>query len=542
MKPEPGSLRKARHIARNGLFLPVALALVLTSSVSHALGQGRETATPDSEPAQAIPCFPDPGHLFSGRDEPGQAAPGCDEQGQTIPALAEPGQTVPGRDEPGQTAPAWEDAVTVSTGEERGQTPPVSPGPAKPQTTAGTVQAQPLKIFLDCVDFGCDMDYLRTEIKFVDYMRDRSDAQVHVFITTESTGGGGREYTTRFIGLGSFTGNDAVLRHTTQQIASRDDVRRLLASTLRMGLMRYVAETTLRDAIRISYQPSTEQLQAAATATRDPWDFWVLRTRVGGFFSGERRNRSSNVNGSFSANRTTEDWKISASASLNHRESVYDLGAGNLYTNISRDFSTSGMMARSVGGHWAAGIRGSLGSSTFLNQDLAARVAPAIEYNVFPYSQSTRRQFTFQYGVGMNHFNYEAETIYNRMSESLGDQSLTMALDLKQPWGSMGTSVELSHYLQSWRNNRMVLSGDTDLRLFKGFSLNFAGTVSRIRDQVFLQKGSATPEEVLLRRRQLETSYRYFLSVGLGYTFGSIFNNVVNPRFRQRGGGMVMYF
>jgi hypothetical protein len=46
-------------------------------------------------------------------------------------------------------------------------------------------------------------------------------------------------------------------------------------------------------------------------------------------------------------------------------------------------------------------------------------------------------------------------------------------------------------------------------------------------------------EEVLLQRRQLETGYSYFFSVGLSYTFGSIFTNVVNPRFGSQGGAGV---
>jgi len=41
----------------------------------------------------------------------------------------------------------------------------------------------------------------------------------------------------------------------------------------------------------------------------------------------------------------------------------------------------------------------------------------------------------------------------------------------------------------------------------------------------------ASLEEILLRRRELETSYYYYFSIGLSYTFGSIYNNVVNPRF-----------
>jgi len=52
----------------------------------------------------------------------------------------------------------------------------------------------------------------------------------------------------------------------------------------------------------------------------------------------------------------------------------------------------------------------------------------------------------------------------------------------------------------------------------------------RIKDQIFLQGGELTEEEILLRRRQRETDFQYGLSFGFSYTFGSIFSNVVNPR------------
>jgi hypothetical protein len=61
--------------------------------------------------------------------------------------------------------------------------------------------------------------------------------------------------------------------------------------------------------------------------------------------------------------------------------------------------------------------------------------------------------------------------------------------------------------------------------------LNVNGGVERIKDQIHLARGGATDEEVLLRRRELGTEWRYRLGLSLSYTFGSIFNNVVNPRF-----------
>jgi len=76
-----------------------------------------------------------------------------------------------------------------------------------------------------------------------------------------------------------------------------------------------------------------------------------------------------------------------------------------------------------------------------------------------------------------------------------------------------------------------ALSGSLNVRLFQGFSIRVSGNYSWIRDQLYLSGEGATNEQILLRQRQLETSFRYFTSFGIEYRFGSIFNNIVNPRF-----------
>ena len=66
-------------------------------------------------------------------------------------------------------------------------------------------------MFLDC-QWQCDQEFLKKEITFVDWMRDRADADVHVLVTSQGTGGGGSEYTLKFIGLGRFANVEQTLR------------------------------------------------------------------------------------------------------------------------------------------------------------------------------------------------------------------------------------------------------------------------------------------------------------------------------------------
>jgi hypothetical protein len=57
------------------------------------------------------------------------------------------------------------------------------------------------------------------------------------------------------------------------------------------------------------------------------------------------------------------------------------------------------------------------------------------------------------------------------------------------------------------------------------------GGFSLIRNQLSLVQGEASLEEVLLRQRELARNFNYFADFGVSYTFGSFFNNIVNPRF-----------
>ena len=200
------------------------------------------------------------------------------------------------------------------------------------------------------------------------------------------------------------------------------------------------------------------------------------------------------------------------------------------------------LVVRSAGPHWGVGGRASVTSSTFSNLDRRINIQPAIEYNIFPYADSSRRQFTFQYRIGASFVRYDEETIFGVFEETLYEQMLTASLSLQQPWGSSSLAMTMSNFLDDAGKNRLSLFGIANIRIVRGLSLSFFGNVSRVRDQVFLPRRGASDEEVLLRRRDLETNFDYSLRVSLSFTFGSIFNNIVNPRFDGGGGRGIIFF
>ena len=408
----------------------------------------------------------------------------------------------------------------------------VAGGRAAAAQESPPAQAAPpaVRVFVDCHG-GCDNTYIRKELNFVDHVRDREVADVHILITTEHAGGGGRQYTISFIGLRRFQGIDDTATYLTRQSDTDDDVRRGLVRVLKLGLVRYVATTPIGEGLDVVYTPPRED-QRQAQATEDPWNFWVFRLRGNASTSGEESATSIRLNSSVTASRVTEAWKLSASYYGDYRRSTYSFEDEDQqdYTAISREASLGGLIVKSLGAHWGAGGRLSMGTSTYNNQKLTLAVLPAVEYNFFPYDESTRRQLTFTYSIGVKQFKYHELTIYGKLEETALSHALAVNWDMQEPWGTLDLRFDASQYVPDGYKYRLAIDGDAEIRLFKGFSLNLSGSASRIRNQIYLPAEGATDEEVLLRLRQLATGYDYRFSIGFSYTFGSVFNNVVNSR------------
>jgi hypothetical protein len=398
---------------------------------------------------------------------------------------------------------------------------------------AGQVDIEALKktapkVYIDCS--SCDIEYIKTEITFVNYVRDRKEAQVHVLITTQSTGSGGREYTLSFSGQNDFKGVDDTIKYFSNQTDTEDEVRKGLVKTLKMGLLTYVARTPISSRIAVSYAEEKK-----SEAVFDKWKSWVFSISSDGYFNGEKSYKSGSIGANVSANRVTPEIKIRLGLSVSYQNDHYEYEDYSAQSD-RQSYSFDGLVVKSLGEHWSVGGYLNASSSTYSNIRFSLGPAPAIEYNVFPYSQSTRRQLCVLYRIGFNMVRYREETIYLKTKDNLWQESLSVALTIKEKWGSVSAQLSGSHYFHDMSKYELNAFGTIQLNLFKGLNAYILGGSSRIRDQLSLVKGEASLEEIILRRRQLETGYSYFFMFGLSYTFGSIYTNVVNPRFGSLGG------
>ena len=432
------------------------------------------------------------------------------------------------------------------------------PAGVVPQAAAApdslTLQSQAIRVFLDCQGRarGCDRDFLVTEINFVNWMRDRFDSDVQILAQGLTNGGGGIEYTISFIGHKRFEGMADTLTLNTLPNDADDRIRRELARVFKLGLTRFVARSPIAARMQVAYTSpfgTARQPQVTAANLQDKWNLWTYTSNFNTFVRAEDRQQQVNGSLSFSANRSTADWKLNFSVSGNINEAKFKLPAtltrpAFTVTNEQRTYTLNSLTVRSLSDHWSAGMKIGLGYSDFLNQDAAIRVQPAIEYNVFPWTEQTRRQLTFLYNVGPNHYDYQRTTVFNQDRETRFSQQLTASYVARQQWGTLNMSLDWLNYLHDFQRHALTFTTNADLRLGRGFSLNINGTAARVRDQIYLPLAGNTEEEILLQRQALQTGFRITTNIGVRYTFGSIYNTIVNQRFSSLGssGGRFSFF
>lgn len=383
-----------------------------------------------------------------------------------------------------------------------------------------TIRKDALNVFMSASNF------IRKEISFVNYVRDIKEADVYIISTYEQTGSGGYSDTFFLVGQNRCEGMNDTLKVIEAMDETEDEYRTKTVQALKMGLMRYVLKTPLAQYFNINFtQPVKETIES------DKWNSWVFRTSISGNLNGEKRYKSIYAYGSASVNRITEGSKLLTSVSFNWTHQRYELNDSTFEKSTTRSKSSSILYVKSINNHWSAGISTNISASSYGSYDLQYNLMPAIEYDIFPYSESTRRQLRILYKAGYTYNDYSDTTIYNKVKEHLGSHSLSASLETVQKWGSADISLIWKNYFHDWSRNNFSAEFYVSLRIVKGLQLSFMGEASIVNDQLSLPKGGVSDTDILLRRKITETKFSYYGYFGLSYTFGSIYNNVVNPRF-----------
>ncbi len=383
-----------------------------------------------------------------------------------------------------------------------------------------------INLFLDCD--VCDFNYIRREVAFVNHVRDRETADVHALVTYEGTASGGRRYTFDLIGQGVFDEQEYSVSATTLASDSEDEERIKLVRALKAALSPFLLQTPLAE--RMSVEVEADGEEAGAPPENDPWNGWTFEFYADGSGDVESTQYSLHVRYGVYVDRVTEQWKIRIRPYFNYNADKFEDDGETIRSDSRRD-GLDTYAIRSINSHWSVGVFADAFSSTFSNIELRLRASPAIEFSVFPYREASTRELTVAYYAGLSHVQYRDTTIFGKISEVLPQHVMDLNYELRRRWGTIDVGVEASQYLHDLDKYNVEIDGGVSLRLTRGLSLRVGGEVELIHDLLNLARGDASLEEVLLRRRQLATSFRVEGSIGFRYRFGSIYNNVVNTRF-----------
>jgi len=412
--------------------------------------------------------------------------------------------------------------------------------PLAGQETNPATQTQLPRIFLDCEGMTCRlMNEVRIQIPWVTWVRDQNDADLHVITTSSTTGSGGGVMQVDYIGLGSFSDYADQMQYFSYPTDTTREITDSGVHTLALGLARFADVAGYKGIVNLIGARTGETLMTERIVSReeveDPWNLWVFRLNTSGDFEGESSRETLRTNASFNASKVTPVWKHNYRVSVNSNLIEQKLVDGT-FRDTRIDWAVNQYSAYALTEHWSIGSRFEARRMERYNQKIRFELTPAIEYSVFPYPEATRRAFTFSYLIGPAYREYFQETIWEQMEETRWEQAAEVEFSQRQTWGDASIEASASHFLHNIDRHNVSLSANADIRITRGLNLNIRGNVSWVDDQIWLPGKGITDEEALLNLQAQATDYRYGFDIGLSYQFGSIFNNVVNNRFRGTEG------
>lgn len=398
-----------------------------------------------------------------------------------------------------------------------------------------------VKVFVDC-NTWCDMNYVKTEINYIDFVPDRFLANVFIMVTSQTTGSGGREIQLFFNGQENFKGMQDTLKFYWTSVETDAEYRENLVRYLKIGLTRFVAQTSLAQKLNISVPLLKNEVAANSLSNKkDKWNFWVFNAGLSGNINADDYSKSNQISVRISAGRVTEKLKINVNANIskNVRTIEFDSTISRFINNSSGIYTT---IVKSLNDHWSIGGQASFAHSTYSNFDATLSVKPAIEYSFFKYKDAVKKSITLFYSVGPSYNNYIDSGYYDSPKHLLFQQSLALNIGFLQKWGNFNMEASYRNFLNSFTLdsakikgrsiNTFSVGGYIEVRIVKGLSLNVS-SYTNFTKGIYpnIPRKFFSRDDLLTNTRQYPTEKSLYTYFGINYRFGSIYNNVVNPRF-----------
>jgi hypothetical protein len=374
---------------------------------------------------------------------------------------------------------------------------------------------------------------LRQELSYFDFTRDPRLADLTLVVVRQPAGNGGERFTVS-LGRGAASlGTEELAPARTFLAApgappheSREHLLQAILSLLHGELLEsaHAAAFALRLPVRTAAELSTLD---------DPWRYWVIAPELRGHGEGASGYYFIESTGAVSVRRIAEPSKIRLRGAYARRLSSYRLEDGSRIHGDSYGWDGRAIYAHSIGRRWALGGVGTGHASEYENLKGQLRAAPLVELNIYPYSENASRQLRLAYQAGAWTNWYLEPNRAGLMRESRPFQALSVIADVNQPWGSVQLVGQLNAFLDAPALYRLSGGAVLSLRLVAGLALTLEGQAALVHDQINQRSRPITDRELLLWTAQQPSNHFFEAEVGLSYTFGSVHNTIVNPRFAR---------
>jgi hypothetical protein len=379
------------------------------------------------------------------------------------------------------------------------------------------------KLFIQCPK-TCFEPYLRQELSYFDIVRDRHEAELVVQVVRQRSSSGGERFTVTLMSPRAETCNEFASRPGAQPEEMRKD---LLGRILRL----LYAELEAQPAGAAFELRLPRRAGSTLSQLVDPWDYWAVSPELK--LAGEAQSSfyTGIVTSALNLRRITELHKLRLRLSYERIFSHYNLGEGGSVRGDARAWQGQLIYARSYGRHWAVGFASTERASQAENLTAHLHGGPVIELNLFPYSENASRQLRLAYQAGPWMSWYAEPTVFGKRRELRPYHALSVVADVNQPWGSLQWAVQLNSLIDQPEMMRLGSAAVGSLQLFEGFAVTLEGMGSYVHDQLSLRQRPLSDTELILGTAMAKTRFIVQLELGISYTFGSVHNTIVNPRF-----------
>ena len=388
-------------------------------------------------------------------------------------------------------------------------------------TSVSFAQEDKVKAYLDCS--RCDENFIKQETSFLDYVRDQDLADVVILIRDIWNPSGGRSYEIEIDGNNEFTDIYSTTKVSGFSTDTSSSLRDKILNKLKLALVPFLDKAKYD--LNVKIDTNFDDLEI----NDDKWKNWVFELSGSYDSDKEESRRSNRYEIQFEIDKVTEDWRIGIDLERDERNREF-YSDDNVYLSNRKTTSLRGRVVRSISDHFSAGVFFGAFQNTYENIDFNRYIAPAIEYSFYPYQDVLSKEITLAYRIGTGKRNYIEKTIYGYENQTLASQTLTLNVRFRQKWGNISSYIDGTQFFNDGTKKRFSLRSNLDIRVFEGLAVRFSGNVSLIREQYSLAAGNTSVEDLLLQQRRIASDYETNFSIGLSYTFGSIYNSIINTR------------